>query len=266
MSTPEITKIMEALKPSELEALKLIQGWKWFAYVPLEGQRWLAERASIKSISAGVQVYSSEQPITHVYAVISGIFRIYMASQRGDELTLEEVVHGAWFPHYRPVARPVYTLSCVCQSDAVVAAFPEAVIAEFAKRWPAYYQGLYHELTDRAVTTFGRIELLSLHNLNVRLAVYVLRLACVRGRRDPDGSIWLASHENQSELGSRVGGTRQRVNVVLKLWVRRKIVELHKDGVRILSEEQLMVEAKRSGFDIERYLAGWHGGWQGTAD
>ena len=265
MSTPEITKITTNFKSRELDVLKLIQGWKWFAYVPEEGQRWLAERAVVRQVEAGRQIYASGQSITHVYAVASGVFRIYLASQRGDELTLEEVVHGAWFPHYRPVEKPTYTLNCVCQSDAVVAAFPEPVIAEFSRRWPSYYQGLYHELTDRAVATFGRIELLSLHNLNVRLAVYLLRLARMRGRSEPNGAVWVAAQESQSELGSRVGGTRQRVNVVLKLWVRRNIIELQKDGVRILNPSQLIVEAKRSGFDIEGYLAGWHGGWQGTS-
>ena len=39
-------------------------------------------------------------------------------------------------------------------------------------------------------------------------------------------AIWVGAQESQSEVGARIGGTRQRVNVVLKSWARRKIVEL----------------------------------------
>jgi CRP-like cAMP-binding protein len=264
MPAREFAKAAAGQAQGALEALKLIQGWKWFAYVPPEGQQWLAERAVLREVEKGRQIYVSGQPVSHIYAVISGVFRIYLASRDGDELTLEEVVRGAWFPHYQPLPKPSYTLNCVCQSEALVAAFPEPAIAEFARRWPGYYQGLYHELTDRAVTTFGRIELLSLHSLTVRLAVYLLRLARLRGQRDAEGATWLAAHESQAEIGARVGGTRQRVNLAMKSWARKGIVEPHKDGIRILDLPRLMAEAKKSGFDVDGYLAGWHGGWQGV--
>lgn len=265
MSSPEVAKAAEVRRQGALEALQLIRGWKWFAHVPPEAHQWLAERAAILHFDKGRQIYVSGEPVTYLYAVISGVFRIYLNSRVGDDITMEEVVRGAWFPHYQPVERPTYALNCVCQSDAVVAAFSATAIAEFARRWPGYYQGLYFELTDRAAATFGRIELLSLHNLNVRLAVYLLRLARLRGRRDTDGSVWVAAAESQSEVGARVGGTRQRVNLVLKLWARKGIIELHKDGTRIFDLQRLATEAKKSGFDLEGYLAGWHGGWEGVS-
>jgi CRP-like cAMP-binding protein len=115
------------------------------------------------------------------------------------------------------------------------------------------------------VVTLGRIELLSLHNLNVRLAVYMLRMARLRGRAEPAGAIWVGAVESQSEVGARVGGTRQRVNRALTTWAKKGIVELHKNGVRILDLKRLTAEAEKSGFDVAGYLSGWHGGWQGRA-
>ena len=243
--------------------LELIQGWKWFAYVPPEAQQWLAQRASIAHLARGQFVYSSGDPATQIYAVMGGLFRIYLTTPRGEEITLEEVVSGSWFPHMSPGDKPVYLGNCVCLKDADVAVFSMSVMTEFAQRWPGYYKGLYHEFTDRAVVIFGRIELLSLHNLHVRLAVYLLRMAHLRGEPEPGGSVWVPAADSQTEIGARVGGTRQRVNSVLKAWSQKGLIELHKEGTRILDLPRLMAEAKKSGFEVEQYLAGWHGGWQG---
>lgn len=244
-------------------ALDLIRGWKWFAYVPPEAQAWLAERASLKEVARGRHLYTAGEPATTVYAVVSGVCRIFRTSPKGDEITMEEVVRGGWFPHVIPTEAPAYAVSCVCQQDAVLLSFPLTALNEFARRWPSYYQGLYHELAARAVVIFGRIELLSLHNLNVRLAVYLLRMARLRGQDEADGSIWVAAGDSQSEIGARVGGTRQRVNSVLKTWHKKGLIELHKDGVRIVDVGRLRAEAEKSGFELADYLAGWHGGWQG---
>jgi CRP-like cAMP-binding protein len=241
--------------------LELIQGWKWFAYVSAEAHQWLAARASTTQVLKGQRVYAAGDRATNIYAVIQGAFRIYLTSSRGDEITLEEVVAGGWFPHIVPSEKPIYALNCVCLQDSTVFAVPVGVMSEFARRWPGYYQGLYHEFTNRATATFGRIELLSLHNLNVRLAVYLLRMAHLRGVKKADGSIWVPVADSQSEIAARVGGTRQRVNGILKVWSNKGLIEPHKDGTRILDVDRLKAEAKKSGFDLEEYLAGWHGGW-----
>ncbi len=240
---------------------QLIREWRGFFYVPAEAHQWLAERASFKHFSAGKIVYMSGDPATHVYAVVSGVFRIYLSSQGGDQITLEEVVAG-WFPHVVPADTPRYFANCICQQDATVAAIPISAMLEFGERWPLYYKGLYREFGDRAGVIAARIELLSLHNLKVRLAVYLLRLARVRGQAEPGGTIWISAEDSQTEVGSRVGGTRQGVNTILKGWNKKKIIESRKDGVRILDAARLTAEASSSGFDVQGYLAGYHGGWQ----
>lgn len=256
---------MNVLSESETreKILELIRGWRWFRYVPEEVHEWLAERARIKRFEEGKILYLAGTPATHIYGVISGVFRIYTTSPRGHEITLEEVVPGAWFPHIVPAEPPVYSADCSCRQDATVISLPLAIVAEFSRRWPAYYQGLYHEFTDRAVVILGRIELLSLHNLNVRLAVYLLRMSRLRGRPEASGAVWIEAFDSQTEVGARVGGTRQRVNGVLKAWVKKGLIELHKDGTRIIDVRGLEREAKKSGFDLDGYLRGYHGGWQG---
>lgn len=252
------------MDPTSGAVFDLISGWKWFSYAPPEARRWLADRATIERVAKGQVIYVSGMPATAIYGVMNGLFRIYVTTTKGDEITLEEVVRGGWFPHWVPVEKPKYIGNCVCLEDSTVVVIPIAVLTEFAERWPSLFRGLYHEFIDRMGVILGRIELLSVHNLDVRLAVYLLRMAHLRGVRSNDGSIWIAAHDSQSEIGTRVGGARQRVNKILKAWSKKGIIELHKDGTRIVNVRKLTTEAKRSGFELESYLAGWHGGWQGT--
>jgi hypothetical protein len=125
-------------------------------------------------------------------------------------------------------------LNCACLQDATAYAVPVSLLAELGQRWPGWYRGLYEEFTDRAVATFGKIELLTLHTLDVRLAVYLLRMARLRGSIAADGSWSVPIAENQSEIAARVGGTRQFINAFLKRWANRGVIELGKDHIRIL--------------------------------
>lgn len=244
--------------------LKTIQGWKWFAYVPLEAQQWLAAQATVRQIPKGQLIYSPGDPVQHVFGVISGAFRIYFTSPRGDELIMEEVVAGGWFSHYTPDVGAKHVLHCKCQQAASVVAVPHSTLEVFAERWPKYYKGLYAEFTARAVAVFARLELLSLHNLDVRMAVYLLRMARLRGRAEADGSVWIPNDESQEELGTRVGATRQHVNGLLKTWTRRGIVAVAKGELHLIDMAALREEATKSGFDIDGYLGAWHYGWQGS--
>ncbi len=251
---------------SQQDALNLIRGWRWFSYLEPETQDWLASRAVAKGVEKNKMIYMSGDPAQHIYGVVSGACRIFITSRRGDDITLEEVVKGGWFPHVVPAEKPVYFGNCICQSDATILSISRATITELEKRSGAYYRGLYHEFMDRASVIMGRIELLSLHNLNVRLAVYLLRIAKLRGQpQEGSKALWVDEPNSQSEFGARVGGTRQRVNGILKTWAAKKYIELHKDGILLLDMKALNAEARKSGFDVDQYLSSWHGGWQGKS-
>jgi CRP-like cAMP-binding protein len=168
--------------------IHLIRNWRWFISAPAQAHARLAERAVIKRYAEGQLVFVAGEAATQTYGVLSGALRIFVTSRSGDEIGAEEVLAGGWFPHVVHEEPLVYLPNCICEQDAVVACFSQPTMAAFARRWPAeYYRGLYYELSSRATAIFGRIELLSLHNLNVRLAVYLLRLALMHGSKERGG-------------------------------------------------------------------------------
>ncbi len=241
----------------------LIANWRWFQYVPPDARLWLAERLTNRTCKAGEELYAQGDRVEGIFGVVSGAFKTYMLSPMGDETTLEEIAPGGWFPYFVPGDAPTYLSACVCVTSGVLATASLPVMREFGQRWPQYYQGLHHEFSDRLGVILGRIQLLSLHGLDVRLAVYVLRMAHIRGKQRPEGGILIESVGSQAEIGARVGGTRQRVNGVLGGWAKAGVLTVNKNSLVLHNRQVLYDIAEASGFGIEGYLGGWHGGWGG---
>lgn len=251
--------------PSEAvksQALELINRWSWFSHVPDEARRWFAEHCHLETIDRGRDLYLHNDPVTHVYGLLSGSLRIYTASASGQEMTLEELAVGAWFPHFLHKKNPTYYGNCSAMKTSTLVCINVQDFVAFGQRWPTFYQGLYLEFAARGAATIGRLELLTQHSLKVRLAVYLLRLVVVRGSSDPEKGYFVESSDSQEEIANRVGGARQRVNTILKEWERTGTIAIDRDGLTIVDPQVLLGVAKESGFDVDAYLEAWQGGWR----
>lgn len=244
------------------QALDLINRWSWFRYVPEEGKSWFAGHCRLTTVDKAAVVYRHNDEVTHVYGVVTGALRIYVASAAGEEMTLEEVAPGTWFPHFQPQERPTYFGNCSATKAATLVAIAQQDFSRFGELWPQFYRGLYSEFAARGVVTIGRLELLTLHSLNVRLAVYLLRLLVVRGKPEPGGVYFIESTDSQGEIANRVGGARQRINSVLKKWERQSVISIERNGLMINDADFLLKTVRDSGFDVEAYLGAWQGGWK----
>lgn len=249
---------------SDQSLIDLVSNWRWFQYVPAEARQWLADRLVMKKFSSREELYAQGDAVSYVYGVLSGSFKTYMLSPLGDETTLEEIAPGGWFPYFIPGDHPLYLTACVCVDSGTLAAAPVKVIREFGELWPRYYQGLNHEFTDRLGVIIGRIQLLSLYSLDVRLAVYLLRMIQLRGRHGEGDAFVVESVGSQSEIGARVGATRQRINSVLGGWARAGILSVTKSGFVVHDRAYLYRIVQESGFGIDDYLTSWQGGWAGA--
>lgn len=244
------------------QALELINCWSWFDYVPSEAKDWLAERCRIMNVDKAAPLYRHGDPVSYVYGVANGAFRIFVASAAGDEMTLEEVAAGAWFPHFLPADHPSYFGNCICVKQSTIIGLSLADFVAFGDKWPGFYRGLYSEFVARGVVTIGRMELLTLHTLNVRMAVYLLRMLVVQGSKRASGVYYIESATSQSEIANRVGGARQRVNTILKDWERLSVIDIERSGIVIRDTQYLAKIVRGSEFDLDAYLSAWQGGWK----
>ena len=86
----------------------------------------------------------------------------------------------------------------------------------------------------------------------------------IRGRHAEGGAIMINSVGNQSEIGARIGGTRQRINTVLSTWAKAGVLNVQKNGIVVHDRDYLNHIVRESGFEIDAYLASWQGGWLGV--
>nr|WP_246864632.1 Crp/Fnr family transcriptional regulator [Spongiibacter thalassae] len=242
--------------------MELVNRWDWFAFVPEEGKRWFAEHCLLHTVEKGQSLYLHNDPVTHIYGLLSGSLRIYTASASGQEMTLEELAVGSWFPHFMLTDKPSYYGNCTATRVSTLVRIGIDDFMAFGERWPRLYKGLYAEFAARGAATIGRMELLTQHSLKVRLAVYLLRLVVVRGSNGADKGYFVESSDSQEEIANRVGGARQRVNAILKEWERTGTIVIAKNGLTIHNPHVLLAAAKESGFDADAYLEAWQGGWK----
>ncbi|MBW2942545.1 Crp/Fnr family transcriptional regulator [Zhongshania aquimaris] len=244
------------------QALELINCWSWFQFLPEEAKSRLAEQCRLINVDKGEALYRHNDALTHVYGLISGGVRIYVSSADGSEMTLEEVAAGAWFPHFLAKQEPTNFGNATATNTSTLVAINKKDFLEVGERWPELYRGLYNEFVARGVVTIGRMELLTLHSLNVRIAVYLLRLLVTRGTAKPDNTYYIEPFGSQSEIANRVGGARQRVNSILKEWERKAIISIDRNGLLLKDPNYLVAITADSGFDVEAYLGAWQGGWK----
>ncbi len=244
------------------QALELINRWNWFAHVPDDAKDWFAAHCFLETIDKGQDLYLHNDPVRHVYGLLSGGLRIYTTSASGQEMTLEELAVGAWFPHFLHKDSPTYYGNCTATKTSTLVCITVQDFMNFGECWPEFYRGLYVEFTARGAATIGRMELLTQHSLKVRLAVYLLRLIVVRGSSDSGKSYFVESADSQEEIANRVGGARQRVNAILKEWERTDTLTIGREGLVIAKPHELLEVARESGFDIDAYLDAWQGGWK----
>lgn len=236
-------------------ALELINRWSWFHYLPNEAKISFAEQCHLLSIEKETILYRHNAPVTLIYGVLRGAFRISLSSASGGEMTIDNISAGVWFPHFIPRTKPVYFCNCTCTSTASVIAVSYQNFVDFGSKWPQLYRGMYSDLADRGALMVGRLELLSLHALNVRLAVYLLRLLAVSGVELTDQAWLIDSAGSQAEIANRVGAARQRVNGILKDWEKRSVLIVKKSGIVIIDRNFLYQISKNSGFDVDSYLS-----------
>jgi len=244
------------------QALDLINCWSWFQFLPDDAKSKLAEQCRLTTADKGEVLYRHNDEVTYIYGLISGGVRIYVASADGAEMTLEEVAAGAWFPHFLHQQTHTYYGNCAATNTSTLVAIPKKDFLNIGEEWPQLFRGLYNEFVARGPITIGRMELLTLHSLNVRMAVYLLRLLVTRGSSRTDGSYYIESFGGQTEIANRVGGARQRVNSILKEWERNAIISIERNGLLLIDPNHLVEVASKSGFDLEPYLGAWQGGWK----
>lgn len=203
----------------------------------------LAGSARPRAVAAGAGIWRRGDPADHVFALVSGSFRMTLASPDGREVTIAAVrtpvlfgevtaLHGGRRTSTLVAAEPCELLVIDARTFLdVLAGAPElslAMLRSFAIRIDGGVEQLREIFFDRPA---------------VRLARRLFEIASAQGEPG-DGGIQLPSGTSQQDLADLVGVSREMVNKQLGLWedeglisVQRLTLTIHRpDDLREIAE------------------------------
>lgn len=203
----------------------------------------LSLHAMERKFSKSYRIFHQGDPGDAVFVLVSGIVKVTVTSERGDEMVLITLEPPATFGELALAdglerSATVETL----EETSVLSIGRDHVLAlvdenpAFSKGLLSSLGGLIRRLTDQAAD----FVFLDLH---ARVAKLLLQLADSRGEKAEEGTV-LDLHLTQGDIAQMVGGSRQSVNQIIRSFENRGYLEIHRKVVILKSLPML---ARRAG-------------------
>lgn len=199
-----------------------------------------------KRYAPGEQIIDRESDSRDVYFVVQGAVRIVIYSASGRELTLDDLLTGAFFGELAAIDGLPRSASAMAVQDSTVASLPADQFLRLLHDYPEMTMRVMKRLAAVIRAATERIIDLSTLGANNRVHAELLRLA--RGAEaDADGNPVIKPIPVHGDIASRVSTTRETVARVMNDLARAGIVRRDRDALLVLDLEKLddMVEAVR---------------------
>jgi CRP-like cAMP-binding protein len=221
------------------------------ATVPLFGG---LDEAGLDSIARGLRarrfrrgetIFHLGDPGDALFIVASGIVKITLPSETGDEAILATLRPGDFFGELALLDGAPRSATAVALEPTETLVLPRDRFRELISAEPAIRDALLAALARELRRLTIHVEELHFLDIAGRLAAVLARLAGEQGIRVAGGAIRLAAPLTQSDLASMVGCTRQSVNRLLGLFVDDGLIRLERDAILVTDYDGLVRASRR---------------------
>jgi CRP-like cAMP-binding protein len=196
----------------------------------------LGRKARLRSFRRGDTVFLAGEPGDSLYAVVSGLVKLFLTSARGEELVLATAGPGDAFGELSLIDEGGRSTSAEAVEPSSLLVVDRTSFIDFIHERPEVVDrllvtlgSLVRRITDQA----GDLVFLDLHG---RVAKLLLHLAADESggvRTDVDIPF------SQSDLADMVGASRQTVNQILRSFQAAGYIHLKGRGLKILRADSL---------------------------
>lgn len=192
------------------------------------------------------QIIDRESDSRDVYFVVQGCVRIVIYSASGRELTLDDLLTGAFFGELAAIDGLPRSASVMAVQDTVIASLPADQFLRLLHDYPEMAARVLRRLASIVRASTERILDLSTLGANNRVHAELLRQAKA-AEVNADGAAIIKPIPVHGEMASRVSTTRETVARVMNDLARSGIVRRDKDALLVLDLARLehMVESVR---------------------
>lgn len=199
-----------------------------------------------KRYAPGEQIIDRESDSRDVYFVVEGAVRIVIYSASGRELTLDDLLTGAFFGELAAIDGLPRSASAMAVHDTTIASLPADQFLRLLGAYPDMTLRVMRRLAAVVRAATERIIDLSTLGANNRVHAELLRLGRM-AEQDANGHPILTPIPVHGDIASRVSTTRETVARVMNDLARAGIVKRERNALVVLDLDRLeeMVEAVR---------------------
>lgn len=217
------------MKPEQ--AKSLLRQSSLFGELDEETLDHLSERVVERSFDKGQTIFNQGELGDSVFVVAKGLVKVMVNSPDGEEMVLTTVGPPDIFGELAVLDGGPRSAAAEALQQTTVLVVDRQTLADLISQRPALEQGLVRSLGKVVRRTTEHVSDLAFLHLPERVAKVLLVLADQRGTAQGEDRV-IDIQLTQTDLASMVGGSRQRVNLILRSFKERGYLEF--DGRRIV--------------------------------
>lgn len=207
----------------------------------LTDRRWdeLERRGITRRFVKGGIIYAPDEPATELFVIKEGRVALNLLSPEGRTLTVRVVKSGEVFGHASLLSDGTFDTFAEALRPTSVAVIRRPMLEELMVERPALALGLMDDLGRHSQALSRRLGNVAFKSVPGRLASVLLELAQPSERETTTGR-W--THQ---ELADMINAYRETVTKVLNQFRTAKLIEMDRQGVRLLNVAGLQELAQR---------------------
>jgi CRP-like cAMP-binding protein len=175
-------------------------------------------------------------PAESLYFLESGLVKIFRRSGVAKPMILRVVTPGELFGEDAAWPHGAHGNSAEVLAEASIHVIPRATFTSFCEGKPQGWQVLSAMLLERTRQLEGRIELLSVRDVERRV-VHTLGGLAIKMKRSHAREVTIPI--SQGELASLIGATRETTSTILNTLQRRGLVRLERRLLTVTSVDNI---------------------------
>jgi CRP/FNR family transcriptional regulator/CRP/FNR family cyclic AMP-dependent transcriptional regulator len=222
-----------------MSSLDLLRKTPLFAGLPEEELQTLAGRLGKRTFARGMILFHKDSPGQTLYLIESGLVRIFVLSENGQEMTLNIHGPGECFGELSLLDGKPRSAGALALEQTVTYILHRDDFLGCLREHPLLAQRVLELLADRLRHLTAYAECLAFLDVPGRLAAALLDLAERHGTRLDDHTVEIDLRLTQTELATWIGATREMVNRALMVFRDRGWITIEGQKIRIADIKQL---------------------------
>ncbi|MBA3531375.1 MAG: Crp/Fnr family transcriptional regulator [Ardenticatenales bacterium] len=201
---------------------------------------WVSERVYRKTVPAGFNIITAQQPGEVVYVILSGTVKIHVEQADGTDVIIALLGAGDTVGEMSLLDSAGRCASVVTLEESALIWINRHTFQECLQRIPAISNNLVRILSDRLRLANEQIQALATLDVYGRVARQLLAFAEKYGKSQTSGDLLIPIRLTQSDIADLVGASRKRVNQVFVTYKDQRYISVdHNSYITVHNKDAL---------------------------